>query len=236
MCATGDVHFLDPEDEIYRHILLASKQFKDADSPLPIYFKTTDEMLEEFSYLGEEDCRKVVIDDPNRIAKWVDVVPPLPKGLFAPKLKDSAKELEYLVYDKAHSSTGRSCPRLSRTGLTWSCRASSSENTTSSTCPPRSWCRTPWSTAIWWAPGAAVGSSIVAFLSGITEVNSLPAHYRCPKCKHSDFEAGKAYGCGADMPDAWCPGLRHKIRQRTALISPSRPSWASAAKRCRIST
>jgi DNA polymerase-3 subunit alpha (Gram-positive type) len=111
-CATGDVHFLDPEDEIYRHILQAAQGFSDADKDMPIYFKTTDEMLEEFSYLGQEDCYKVVIGDPNRIAKRCDNIPPLPRGLFAPKLKDSAKELEYLVYSKAHELSGEELPKI----------------------------------------------------------------------------------------------------------------------------
>ena len=105
---------MDPEDEIYRHILLASKQFKDADSPLPIYFKTTDEMLEEFSYLGEEDCREVVHGAiRNRIAR-MGATPfrPVPKKLFAPKLKDSDKELEYLVYSKAHELYGEELPQI----------------------------------------------------------------------------------------------------------------------------
>ena len=98
VCATGDVHFLDPEQEQFRHILLNASGFSDADKSLPIYFKTTDEMLDEFAYLGAEDCRKVVIDNPNHIAKMCDVIPPLPKGLFAPKLENSAEELERLVY------------------------------------------------------------------------------------------------------------------------------------------
>ena len=87
VCATGDVHFLDPEDEIYRHILLASKGFEDADEPLPIYFKTTTEMLEEFSYLGKETAYDVVVRNTNLIADWCEPIEPLPKGLFAPKLE-----------------------------------------------------------------------------------------------------------------------------------------------------
>ena len=112
VCATGDVHFLDPEQEIFRHILLNASGFSDADKELPIYLKTTDEMLEEFAYLGQEDCRKVVVEAPNHIAKMCDVIPPLPKGLFAPKLENSAKELEYLVYDKAHKLYGDELPQI----------------------------------------------------------------------------------------------------------------------------
>ncbi len=205
VCATGDVHFMDPEDEIYRHILLASKQFKDADSPLPIYFKTTDEMLEEFSYLGEEDCRKVVIDDPNRIAKWVDVVPPLPKKLFAPKLKDSAKELEYLVYSKAHELYGEELPQIVQDRIDLELPGIIERKYDVIYMSAQKLVQNSLEHGYLVGSRGSVGSSIVAFFSGITEVNSLAAHYRCPKCKHSDFEAGKAYGCGADMPDAWCP-------------------------------
>ena len=205
VCATGDVHFMDPEDEIYRHILLASKQFKDADSPLPIYFKTTDEMLEEFSYLGEEDCRKVVIDDPNRIAKWVDVVPPLPKKLFAPKLKDSAKELEYLVYSKAHELYGEELPQIVQDRIDLELPGIIERKYDVIYMSAQKLVQNSLEHGYLVGSRGSVGSSIVAFFSGITEVNSLAAHYRCPKCKHSDFEEGKAYGCGADMPDAWCP-------------------------------
>ena len=100
VCATGDVHFLDPEDEIYRHILLASKGFEDADEALPIYFKTTQEMLDEFAYLGKETAYEVVVRNTNMIADWCDPIDPLPKGLFSPKLEDSDGELKRLVWGK----------------------------------------------------------------------------------------------------------------------------------------
>ncbi len=205
VCATGDVHFMDPEDEIYRHILLASKQFKDADSPLPIYFKTTDEMLEEFRYLGEDDCRKVVIEDPNRIAKWVDTIPPLPKKLFAPKLKDSAKELEYLVYSKAHELYGEELPQIVQDRIDLELPGIIERKYDVIYMSAQKLVQNSLEHGYLVGSRGSVGSSIVAFFSGITEVNSLAAHYRCPNCKHSDFEAGKDYGCGADMPDAWCP-------------------------------
>ena len=112
VCATGDVHFLDPEDEIYRHILLASKGFEDADEPLPIYFKTTDEMLREFSYLGKEKAYEVVVKNTNLIADWCDPIEPLPQGLFAPKLEDSDGELKRLVWGKAHELYGEEPPQI----------------------------------------------------------------------------------------------------------------------------
>ena len=207
VCATGDVHFLDPEDEIYRHILLASKGFEDADESLPIYFKTTDEMLQEFAYLGEEKAKEVVVTNTNLIANWCDPIEPLPQGLFAPKLEDSDGELKRLVWGKAHELYGENPPQIvvdrieAELGDIIRCKYDviymSAQKLVQN------------SLEHGYLVGSrgSVGSSLVAFMSGITEVNSLPAHYRCPKCKHSDFEFGPAngYGCGADMPDAVCP-------------------------------
>ncbi|MCD8144311.1 MAG: PolC-type DNA polymerase III [Oscillospiraceae bacterium] len=205
VCATGDVHFLDPEQEIYRHVLLASKKFSDADEPLPIYFKTTDEMLEEFSYLGAEDCRRVVIDDPQYIANQCDTIPCLPKGLFAPKLKDSAKELEYLVYTKAHELYGEELPQIVQDRIDLELPGIIQRKYDVIYMSAQKLVQNSLEHGYLVGSRGSVGSSIVAFLSGITEVNSLPAHYRCPKCKHADFSHKDEYGCGVDMPDAWCP-------------------------------
>ncbi len=209
VCATGDVHFLDPEDEIYRHILLASKGFEDADEPLPIYFKTTDEMLREFSYLGKEKAYEVVVKNTNLIADWCDPIEPLPQGLFAPKLEDSDGELKRLVWGKAHELYGEEPPQIVvdrinvELGDIIRCKYDviymSAQKLVQN------------SLEHGYLVGSrgSVGSSLVAFMSGITEVNSLPAHYRCPNCKHTDFDYAQdpahPYGCGADMPDANCP-------------------------------
>ena len=209
VCATGDVHFMDPEDEIYRHILLASKGFEDADEPLPIYFKTTDEMLREFSYLGKEKAHEVVVKNTNLIADWCDPIEPLPQGLFAPKLEDSDGELKRLVWGKAHELYGDDPPQIVvdrinvELGDIIRCKYDviymSAQKLVQN------------SLEHGYLVGSrgSVGSSLVAFMSGITEVNSLPAHYRCPNCKHTDFDYAQdpahPYGCGADMPDANCP-------------------------------
>ena len=207
VCATGDVHFLDPEDEIYRHILLDTKGFDDCDAPLPLYFKTTEEMLKEFSYLGNEDCYNVVVRNTNLVADWCERIDPLPKGLFAPKLENSAEELSNLVWGKAKELYGEEPPALvserinTELGDIINCKYDviymSAQKLVQN------------SLEHGYLVGSrgSVGSSLVAFLSGITEVNSLPPHYRCPSCKHSDFETAKVLGkgCGADMPDAPCP-------------------------------
>ncbi len=207
VCATGDVHFLDPEDEIYRHVLLASKGFEDADSSLPIYFKTTQEMLDEFAYLGEEEAYNVVIRNTNLVADWCEHVVPLPKGLFAPKIERSAEELTRLVWDKAKALYGEEPPPIvvdrinAELGDIIKCKYDVIYMSAQKLVQD--------SLEHGYLVGSrgSVGSSLVAFMSGITEVNSLPPHYRCPSCKHSDFEAAKALGagCGADMPDAVCP-------------------------------
>ena len=209
VCATGDVHFLDPEDEIYRHILQASKGYEDADAQLPIYFKTTGEMLREFSYLGEEKALEVVVRNTNLVASWCDPIEPLPKGLFAPKLANSDGELKRLVWDKARELYGEQPPQIvtdrieAELGDIIRCKYDviymSAQKLVQN------------SLEHGYLVGSrgSVGSSLVAFLSGITEVNSLPAHYRCPCCRHTDFEYAQdpahPFGCGADMPDAACP-------------------------------
>ena len=112
VCATGDVHFLDPEDEAYRHVLLDTKGFDDADAPNPLYFRTTEEMLEEFAYLGKEKAYEVVVTNTQLVASWCDEVKPLPDGLFAPKLENSAEELYNLVWGKAHELYGEDPPQI----------------------------------------------------------------------------------------------------------------------------
>ena len=112
VCATGDVHFREPEDEVYRHILLASKKFPDANEPLPIYFKTTDEMLEEFSYLGKEKAEEVVVTNTRAIADRCETIELLPKDLFPPRLENSREDLYNLVWNRAHELYGENPPEI----------------------------------------------------------------------------------------------------------------------------
>ena len=207
VCATGDVHFLDPEDEIYRHILLATKGFDDADSPLPIYFKTTGEMLQEFSYLGKEEAYNVVVRNTNLVADWCEDVVPLPNGLFAPKLEDSEGELKRLVWGKAKALYGEEPPKIVVDRIEVELDAILGRHYDVIYMSAQKLVQDSLEHGYLVGSRGSVGSSLVAFMSGITEVNSLPPHYRCPNCKHSDFETGpkEGYGCGADMPDAVCP-------------------------------
>ena len=205
VCATGDVHFLEPEDEIYRHILLASKKFPDADASLPIYFKTTDEMLEEFSYLGEEKAHQVVIDNPRHIADLVEEIELLPPGrLFPPRLENSEQELNQRVWDKCHELYGEDPPPLIVDRLQVELSSILGKYDVVYMSAQKLVQRSLDNGYLVGSRGS-VGSSLVAYMSGITEVNSLPPHYRCPKCKHTEFVTDGSYGCGADMPDKACP-------------------------------
>lgn len=203
--ATGDVHFLNPEEEIYRHILLASKKFKDADEPLPLYFKTTDEMLEEFSYLGAETAHRVVVEATNEIADWCEEVHPLPKGLFAPKLYGAEEELKSLVWGKAKALYGEPLPKEISERLETELHDIIGCNYAVIYMSAQKLVQKSMSDGYLVGSRGSVGSSLVAYMAGITEVNALPPHYRCPNCQHTEFAKDDTYGCGADMPDRPCP-------------------------------
>ena len=204
VCATGDVHFREPEDEVYRHILLASKKFPDANAPLPIYFKTTDEMLEEFAYLGKEKAYEVVVTNTQAIADQVETFPLLPEELFPPRLENSEEELNSLVWNKVHELYGEDPPKLIVDRLNVELGGILGKYDVVYMSAQKLVQRSLENGYLVGSRGS-VGSSLVAYMSGITEVNSLPPHYRCPNCKHAEFIQDGSYGCGADMPDKICP-------------------------------
>ena len=204
VCATGDVHFREPEDEVYRHILLASKKFPDANEPLPIYFKTTDEMLEEFSYLGPEKALEVVVKNPRAIADQVETFPLLPKDLFPPRLANSEEELNTLVWDKVHRLYGENPPQLIVDRLNVELGGILGKYDVVYMSAQKLVQRSLENGYLVGSRGS-VGSSLAAYMAGITEVNSLPPHYRCPQCKNTEFITDGSYGCGADMDNKDCP-------------------------------
>ena len=202
--ATGDVHFQEPEDEVYRHILLASKKFPDANAPLPIYFRTTDEMLREFEYLGKEKAYEVVVTNTRAIADQIENIELLPKGkLFPPRLENSREDLNRLVWDKVHELYGDEPPKLIKDRLDIELGGILGKYDVVYMSAQKLVQRSLECGYLVGSRGS-VGSSLVAYMSGITEVNSLPPHYRCPKCRHSEFITDGSYGCGADMPDKNC--------------------------------
>ena len=205
--ATGDVHFLNPEDEIFRHILLATKGFEDCDRPNPLYFRTTDDMLREFAYLGEEKAYEVVVENTNYIADMVETLRPVPHNLFAPKIENSVEDLKSLVYGKLHRLYGENPPELITKRVETELNDIINCHYDVIYMSAQKLVQNSLEHGYLVGSRGSVGSSIVAYLSGITEVNSFPPHYRCPNpnCKYTTFDVPKGYGCGADLPDAVCP-------------------------------
>ena len=205
--ATCDVHFLDPEQEIYRKILLTSKGFADAERDLPLYFRTTEEMLDEFSYLGAEKAYEVVVENTNRIADLCENVRPLPpaKTLFAPKIENSADDLKKIVNGRLAELYGEEPHEIIAKRVETELGDILARNYDVIYMSAQKLVADSIAHGYLVGSRGSVGSSFVAFLAGITEVNALPAHYRCEKCRHADFESGRGYGSGADMPDRVCP-------------------------------
>ena len=205
--ATGDVHFLNPEDEIFRHILLATKGFDDCDRDNPLYFRTTDDMLEEFSYLGAEKAYEVVVKNTNMIADMCEKLRPVPHNLFAPKIENSVEDLKNLVYTKFHRLYGDNPPELMVKRVETELNDSISCHYDVIYMSAQKLVQNSLEHGYLVGSRGSVGSSIVAFLSGITEVNSFPPHYRCPnpECKHTILDVPKEFNCGADLPDSVCP-------------------------------
>ncbi len=215
MVATGDVHFLNPEDEIFRHILLATKGFKDCDRDNPLYFRSTDEMLREFSYLGEDKAYELVVTNPNLVADMCENVRPVPHNLFAPKIENSVEDLRDLVYGKFHRLYGDNPPELFARRVETELNDIISCHYDVIYMSAQRLVQNSLENGYLVGSRGSVGSSIVAYLSGITEVNSFPPHYRCPdpKCKHTIFDVPKGYNCGADLPDAVCPICGSKLEK-----------------------
>ncbi len=213
--ATGDVHFLHPEDEIFRHILLATKGFDDADRENPLYFRTTDDMLQEFSYLGEEKAYEVVVTNPNRIADMVENLRPVPHNLFAPKIENSVEDLKALVYGKFHRLYGENPPESFQKRVDTELNDIISCHYDVIYMSAQKLVQNSLDNGYLVGSRGSVGSSIVAYMSGITEVNSFPPHYRCPNpsCKHTVLDVPKACNCGADLPDMDCPLCGTKLEK-----------------------
>ena len=213
--ATGDVHFLNPEDEVFRHILLATKGFADADKPMPLYFRTTDDMLAEFSYLGEEKAYEIVVENPNKIADMCETMRPVPHNLFAPKIENSVEDLKSLVYGKFRRLYGDNPPEVFAKRVETELHDIISCHYDVIYMSAQKLVQNSLENGYLVGSRGSVGSSIVAYMSGITEVNSFQPHYRCPnpECKYTELKVPEGFNCGADLPDAVCPKCGAKMEK-----------------------
>ena len=207
--ATCDVHFLNPEDEVYRRIIMAGKGFKDADDQAPLYLRTTEEMLAEFEYLGSEKAEEVVITNTNKIADMIERISPVRPDKCPPVIENSDQTLRDICYEKAHSIYGEELPKVVTERLEKELHSIISNGFAVMYIIAQ---KLVWkSNADGYLVGSrgSVGSSFVATMAGITEVNPLPPHYYCPACHYSDFESEEvrkyAGAAGCDMPDKNCP-------------------------------
>ena len=207
--ATCDVHFLDPEDEVYRRIIMAGKGFEDADQQAPLYLRTTEEMLQEFEYLGSDKAEEVVITNTNKIADRIDVISPVRPDKCPPVIPDSDKTLTEICYNKAHELYGEELPQIVKDRLEKELNSIISNGFAVMYIIAQKLVWKSVEDGYLVGSRGSVGSSLVAFMAGITEVNSLSAHYRCPNCRYYDFDSPevKAYAgnSGCDMPDKNCP-------------------------------
>ena len=212
VCATCDVHFMDPKDEIYRRILQSGQKYDDADNQAPLYLRTTKEMLKEFEYLGEEKAREVVITNTNKIADMCERIKPISPEKCPPHIPGCEDEIKRITFEKAHSLYGDPLPEIVQERLDKELNSIINNGYSVMYIIAQ---KLVWkSNEDGYIVGSrgSVGSSLVAFMTGITEVNSLKPHYRCPKCKYSDFTD---YGCanGYDLPDKICPNCGEKLEK-----------------------
>jgi len=205
VAATCDVHFLRPEDEVFRRILMSGQKYDDADLQAPLYFRTTEEMLAEFDYLGEELAEEVVIRVPQQIANRIEKLEPIPDNLYSPDIPGADDDIRNMSYDHARDLYGEPLPEIVAARLQLELNSIINNGFGVLYLIAHKLVKKSTDDGYLVGSRGSVGSSFVATMTGITEVNPLPPHWRCPDCKYSEFADAGEYGGGFDLPDKACP-------------------------------